>query len=608
MTKDEVRNLALGLYKIHWKTGGCSYAAVGMLPCGGRWLAPTNWVTPVTGTWTDTGLSDKDLAAADATTKANAAEVNAKAFTSTQIEVISKEKVVSLNLFDPATVSAGTIISLTTGATSANAAYFTSDWIPVASSTKYAAASGAISTKYVQYDANKVFISEYVPTTSSAVGGATASNAAFMRLYDINSKLNTASLNKSNYSPAFQAFSKLRFVDANNAINLNVKPEQTSFVKFKPSMNLVNPTKVKAAALNTNGSEAASAVSSTTDFIAVKPNTLYSQPNYAIFAEYDANKDLIIANAIAPTVTTSATTAFIRTVFTNTALSAGTAIVVEGVLPFNRKIKYSDGPYIEGLRTDITWYDKKVLWLGTSIPNQTLYPEFVADDLGFRLNKRTIGGGRIRAFKQDGSWEGQTTLPFQFSLSKADVNTRYSANLGKLVKASDYLVEDAAGVTLTQAMLDALTVNNYENLLVPYIAETDLFIIDYGVNDRGGQTTYPFAAASTTNYDRSTLTGSFNFIIKTILDAKPNARIVIVNHHNKVDSLSPNASYVVLAQNDVAQYWGFPLLDICNNVGMNKLTLTAQTTAGDNLHPIIGGIVAQRYAKYIVQRLKEINY
>lgn len=37
-------------------------------------------VTPVTGTWVDTGLSDKDLAAVDATTKANAAEANAKGY------------------------------------------------------------------------------------------------------------------------------------------------------------------------------------------------------------------------------------------------------------------------------------------------------------------------------------------------------------------------------------------------------------------------------------------------------------------------------------------------------------------------------------------------
>ncbi len=42
-------------------------------------------VTPVTGTWVDTGLSDKDLAAVDATTKANAAEANAKNYTKTLI-------------------------------------------------------------------------------------------------------------------------------------------------------------------------------------------------------------------------------------------------------------------------------------------------------------------------------------------------------------------------------------------------------------------------------------------------------------------------------------------------------------------------------------------
>ncbi|MCU4365650.1 CotH kinase family protein [Acinetobacter variabilis] len=44
-------------------------------------------VTPVTGTWVDTGLSDKDLAAADATTKANAAEANAKAYVDEKIKI-----------------------------------------------------------------------------------------------------------------------------------------------------------------------------------------------------------------------------------------------------------------------------------------------------------------------------------------------------------------------------------------------------------------------------------------------------------------------------------------------------------------------------------------
>lgn len=46
MNRQEVRELNPGLYKIYWKTGEYSYAAVGVLPDGGKWLAPINWVRP----------------------------------------------------------------------------------------------------------------------------------------------------------------------------------------------------------------------------------------------------------------------------------------------------------------------------------------------------------------------------------------------------------------------------------------------------------------------------------------------------------------------------------------------------------------------------------
>ena len=50
-------------------------------------------VTPVTGSWVDTGLSDKDLAAVDATTKANAAEANAKADATTKADAAKSEAI-----------------------------------------------------------------------------------------------------------------------------------------------------------------------------------------------------------------------------------------------------------------------------------------------------------------------------------------------------------------------------------------------------------------------------------------------------------------------------------------------------------------------------------
>lgn len=46
MNRIEVKKLKLGLYKIYWKNGDTSLAAVGMTESGSKWLAPTNWVFP----------------------------------------------------------------------------------------------------------------------------------------------------------------------------------------------------------------------------------------------------------------------------------------------------------------------------------------------------------------------------------------------------------------------------------------------------------------------------------------------------------------------------------------------------------------------------------
>ena len=43
MKRDKVNELKNGLYRIYWKTGGTSIAAVGITYSGKRWMAPTNW-------------------------------------------------------------------------------------------------------------------------------------------------------------------------------------------------------------------------------------------------------------------------------------------------------------------------------------------------------------------------------------------------------------------------------------------------------------------------------------------------------------------------------------------------------------------------------------
>jgi hypothetical protein len=45
MKQTEVKELKHGLYKLWWKTGGCSLASVGSTHDGSRWYAPCNWTS-----------------------------------------------------------------------------------------------------------------------------------------------------------------------------------------------------------------------------------------------------------------------------------------------------------------------------------------------------------------------------------------------------------------------------------------------------------------------------------------------------------------------------------------------------------------------------------
>lgn len=47
MTLKELSNLPYGLYRIHWKSGGSSLAAIGGNEDGRKWIAPINWISPL---------------------------------------------------------------------------------------------------------------------------------------------------------------------------------------------------------------------------------------------------------------------------------------------------------------------------------------------------------------------------------------------------------------------------------------------------------------------------------------------------------------------------------------------------------------------------------
>lgn len=44
MKRKDVAELKHGLYRVYWKSGPYSLAAIGSNSAGEKWLAPTNWI------------------------------------------------------------------------------------------------------------------------------------------------------------------------------------------------------------------------------------------------------------------------------------------------------------------------------------------------------------------------------------------------------------------------------------------------------------------------------------------------------------------------------------------------------------------------------------
>ena len=548
-------------------------------------------------------------------------------------------RVVSRNLVNSANVQVGKTVH-TDGTLLTAASFSASGYIPVSPLTAYTktASSGA----WAEYDANKVFI-KY---TFLAATITTSATTAFIRAsmltgatfdvqqggvlgdadtYAAKSLVANQYLDLSIVKPAITLNNKL-----DNSILLSAR--QTSFLT-RSSPNLFDINTYSSDTLLTCATVSGvlyattktNAAWYTSDIIPITASTDYTFSKFGVWVQYDVNMNVVAYNTTAyygivpQTITTHASAAFIRISYSDANVTDSTVMFCLAsqypsvYIPYNRYVLSSE------VSADSAWRGKTILWLGTSIPTGGGYPENVSANLSATLNKQSISGGRARARKSDGTWFVQSDFIYQFTLSKADVNARYGGNLGLNVSASDYLTLSGGGPVLTQPMLDALTASNYEVRLVPNITASNLFILDYGINDRNGQLpniSVPFLTCEELLtagdlYNRNEFLGAMNFLIKTIQDAKAalsdkNYRIVIINHHNKGATASSERN-VVTAQENLAKYWGFPLINMADNVGVNPSTLASLTTSGDGLHFATGSNLEKRYTRYITAKLREID-
>ncbi|MCF6112301.1 hypothetical protein [Mesorhizobium muleiense] len=258
--------------------------------------------------------------------------------------------------------------------------------------------------------------------------------------------------------------------------------------------------------------------------------------------------------------------------------------------------------------TDTVWKGKTIVWMGTSIPEGGGYPGNVASKLGATVINIAYGGGALRAFNENNTPFSQSNLIFKFSLELADVNALYQANVGLEVSPTNYAtLQPGSGFVLQQSHINALVAQNYESRLIPNMGAGDLFVFDYGINDRNGQTTYPFQSPAAAGYDRRYFAGASNFIYKKIHDARKllgkTTRAVWITHHSR-NSMSANSTDVVDAQIAIAKYWGSPAINMADNLGVNDLNLTDYVP--DGLHFLPNTEIEKRYTHQISEALKLI--
>jgi hypothetical protein len=75
----QLSQISPGLYRVFWKDGGYSMAAIGVTAKGGRWLAPINWVNPDSSAKSWSGVDRLELVdEAETKSKLKAVEANNK--------------------------------------------------------------------------------------------------------------------------------------------------------------------------------------------------------------------------------------------------------------------------------------------------------------------------------------------------------------------------------------------------------------------------------------------------------------------------------------------------------------------------------------------------
>ena len=233
------------------------------------------------------------------------------------------------------------------------------------------------------------------------------------------------------------------------------------------------------------------------------------------------------------------------------------------------------------------WYGKKIVWFGTSIPegsvNGKSYPKIIEERFGATIYNESLGASPM---------------------------SNHSNNAGNYLALSLTYAEKQQQSwwnNLTDSQKTSARNSSYDYKVTKYLSNgsvgpCDLYVFDHGYNDFDDNHIEKFLQEPQNPNDKTYPLGAVNFLINSILNDNPRARIVWIGHYeNKLDDITYHQSrgkYVAQLQEYISDKYGIPLCRTWEKTGWsNPHKITTTGYWNNNIWVPNGGTSRQDYVK-----------
>ena len=450
-----------------------------------------------------------------------------------------------INLIDETKLEQNTFLG-SSGTTSANSSYNTTDYIEIENGVTYTSLTKVRS--YALYDASKTFISGTYSSTELADNSTITisnANAKYIR-FSVFRNQNLYMFAEGSSITQYVPYQKI--VDENilaSTTILNQINKQGNKIGYSNTINLINPYEIQEGKFTGYDSIINNTLYKISGYIPVEYGKTYTT-NIRIRAYrfFDYNKNMIVPSG------------------TGTEIDAGSTITVTD----NHACYLMVSLYIHD--------ENYMLYEGTESHEYVPFKKVLEDSAGLsdtmknEISKNVLSGKKLvtcgdsftaytNATFDSGIYYGKDkTYPYLIGL-RNNMNVVNLAISGSTMASSDY------------------SENNFVNGIYENIPnDADYILIKYGINDENGS--IPIGNINST--DITTFYGAWNVVMNAIITAHPLAKIgIIVTNGLTSHGDQPNNSYYANAIIQIAAKYGIPTLNEWNDPNVPLLNRTGRT-------------------------------